>query len=199
MSAAAARELLAEATALGARLVIEGDAIALDMPWDFPDSLVDRLRVAKPELLAELHQHEAQDWRERNTAARPEQFVNSGNMGTAAGQERASLDPVTMRDDYEERAASVEFDGRRPRTEAEAEAHRAAIARWMYHHPPATAGAPDRCAHCEQGPKPCHVIVPFGVPEYGTAWLHHGCWQDWYAQRRAKAQAGLAALGIAKP
>lgn len=143
--------------------------------------------------------HPGEDRRDRDTAARPGQFVNFGNFGSAAGREGAAHDPATLRDDYAERAAIIEHDAGRPRPEAEAEAYRAAVARWLLLNPPPASGAPDCCAHCGVGPRQGRVILPFGVAEHGVIWLHHGCWPPWHRARHITAKAALVSVGIVGP
>lgn len=114
-------------------------------------------------------------------------LVPAGPVSHSAGSAQ------DWRDYVAERAAIIEHDAGQPRVKAEAEAYRAAIARWMLLDPPPTSGTPECCAHCGHGPKPGQVILPFGAATAAT-WLHHWCWPEWCALRRAKAEAALAIL-----
>ena len=56
---------------------------------------------------------------------------------------------------------------------------------------------PNRCAHCRRAEDPSSPLIPLGVGPH--AWLHPDCWEAWRSDRRAKAMAELAALGIEAP
>jgi hypothetical protein len=53
----------------------------------------------------------------------------------------------------------------------------------------------DRCAYCDHLETPDNTLLPFGAGSK-HAWLHGACWEQWRTQRRVKAVAELAALGI---
>jgi hypothetical protein len=57
---------------------------------------------------------------------------------------------------------------------------------------------PDRCAHCGGPETPDATLLPIGWGDR-HAWLHSGCLDPWRAQRRLKAEDGLARLGVVRP
>jgi hypothetical protein len=96
---------------------------------------------------------------------------------------------------FDERAAVAEFVGGQSRADAEAQALKWCIVEWMNQNPAPTD--PDRCAWCGEPDRPGAAVVPFGTANH--TWLHHRCWDAWYAQRHAVALNALADLGIAIP
>jgi hypothetical protein len=57
---------------------------------------------------------------------------------------------------------------------------------------------PARCAHCGGPETSAATLLPFGWGDR-HAWLHSGCLDPWRAQRRLKAEDGLARLGVVRP
>jgi hypothetical protein len=55
---------------------------------------------------------------------------------------------------------------------------------------------PGRCVHCGGGDRNSDALLPIGTESAGRIWLHKGCREVWHANRRAKAFAALADLGI---
>ena len=78
----------------------------------------------------------------------------------------------------------------------EAIAYECCVSEWLNQN--SVRSEPGRCLQCgmsgASGP-----VVPFGTTTAGHAWLHSGCWPDWFADRKAQARAALAALGIVAP
>jgi hypothetical protein len=98
---------------------------------------------------------------------------------------------------YDERAGIGEFDGGQSREQAEAMAFEHCVVEWLNRHPWRTD--PGRCAACGEPDHEGHAVVPFGTESHGHAWLHPGCWEGWYEDRKAEAITALAAMGIEKP
>ena len=90
---------------------------------------------------------------------------------------------------FDERAGIAEFDGKLPRSEAEARAFECCIVEWLNRHP--QHSDPGRCAWCEKPDRHGHAVVPFGTKNYGHTWLHPECWNDWSQDRRERAQRAL--------
>jgi hypothetical protein len=61
------------------------------------------------------------------------------------------------------------------------------------------ASAPGRCVYCRRGDRNGDALLPLGMESAGRAWLHKGCRDVWHANRRAKAFAALADLGVDRP
>lgn len=95
---------------------------------------------------------------------------------------------------YDERAAIAEFDGGLSRQAAEALAHACCVTEWLNRHP--VRSSPDQCLWCGHGEGFHGPLVPFGTEVAGHVWLHHRCWEDWHARRKAKATDALGAMGI---
>jgi hypothetical protein len=83
-----------------------------------------------------------------------------------------------------------------PRPDAEREAFQHVVVEYLNEIHPDTD--PRVCAHCGSPDLPLTRTLPFGVGER-HAWLHHGCWVPWRAQRRVKAENDLARLSVVKP
>ena len=65
---------------------------------------------------------------------------------------------------------------------------------WLTRH--FEASPEGRCAGCGREETTEAGLVPFGIGA-GRAWLHPDCWEEWFAQRRAEAVAGLTAMRLA--
>ena len=119
---ALARALLAELRAAGGEVVAVGPGrLKVRAPSPLPDDLMARLRAAKPELVA--------------TLGRP-----------CTEPERAAWDATDWRAFYEKRAAIREYDGQRPRPEAERLAWGEMQNEWHQRHGEITP--PRQCAGC---------------------------------------------------
>ena len=55
-----ALEIVSRARALDARLVLQGDNLELDIPIDFPEEIIDLLRVNKPQVLDYLRSEDTE-------------------------------------------------------------------------------------------------------------------------------------------
>jgi hypothetical protein len=103
-----------------------------------------------------------------------------------------------LRDEYEERAGIVEYDGGQPRTAAERLAFEAALAEWLNDDaslpPLPPAGVCPSCTRPLAGD-----AVPLLRPGAGHLWLHAGCTAMWLRQRKGAGAAALAGAGIATP
>ncbi|NQW09427.1 MAG: hypothetical protein HQ481_06035 [Alphaproteobacteria bacterium] len=98
---------------------------------------------------------------------------------------------------FGERARAAQSRGRQPTGKAEARAYECCVVEWLNRHP--QRSEPDRCAWCERPDRDGVAVVPFGAEGYGHTWLHPECWPDWHADRRQRAQAYLATMGVTVP
>jgi hypothetical protein len=94
---------------------------------------------------------------------------------------------------FEERAAVAEYDGGLLRIEAEAQAFKCCIVKWLDLNP--TPSAPGHCAWCG-GPTNRAPVVPFGTESGTHVWLHRQCWTEWQKMRRSRAKEALNRMGI---
>jgi hypothetical protein len=94
---------------------------------------------------------------------------------------------------FEERAAVAEYDGGLLRTEAEAQAFKCCVVKWLDLNP--TPSAPGHCAWCG-GPNDRAPVVPFGTEPGTHTWLHTQCWTEWQKMRRSRAKQALNRMGI---
>ena len=98
---------------------------------------------------------------------------------------------------FEERAGIIEFDGGRPRAEAEVQTFAYCVIEWLNRNPERSpAGCCLGCGDREHAHDP---LLPYGVEPNGHAWLHSRCWPAWYEARKAKAISALATMGIIAP
>jgi hypothetical protein len=95
---------------------------------------------------------------------------------------------------FDERAGIAEFDAGLSRTDAERRAYECCVGQWLIQHP--VRSEPGRCLNCGGAEKGYDALLAFGTQATGHAWLHVRCWEAWYAARKAKAVAALAAMGI---
>ena len=102
--------------------------------------------------------------------------------------------PVDWQVFFDERVGVAEFAGGLPRLEAEARAFECCIVEWLNRN--SVRSPPGRCLACGDS-HPHDVLLPHGTEAAGHEWLHSRCWSAWYATRKAKAVATLAAMGIA--
>jgi hypothetical protein len=130
----------------------------------------------------------------RSAAARWVPILRDAKRGIIAHLSRAQRSPWDAEDwraFFDERAAILEFDGGRPRDEAEVTAMQCCVAEWLRQNP--VRSEPGRCLACgETGRR--EPLVPFGTPQH--AWLHARCWPAWYDASKAGAEAALVAFWI---
>jgi hypothetical protein len=98
---------------------------------------------------------------------------------------------------FHERAGIAEYDGGLRRPEAEALAFEQCVIEWLMRH--SVRSNPGACLRCGRAEDERGMVLPFGIEASGHAWLHFDCWPAWYSQRRAKAIAALATMGISAP
>jgi hypothetical protein len=98
---------------------------------------------------------------------------------------------------FDERASIAEFDAGLPRAEAEARALAFCVIEWLNRHPERLPLG--RCLGCGGRDHAHDPLLPYGIERTGHAWLHSRCWPAWYADRKARAIAALATMGIDKP
>jgi hypothetical protein len=169
---ALAHELLAEIRAAGGEVVAIGpDRLKVRAPSPLPDELMARLRAAKPDLLA--------------TLARP-----------CAESERAGWDAADWRAYYEERGGIREYDGRRPRPDAERLAWGETQTLWHARH---GGRAPFwECAGCLQ---PIGGTEALSLTTGERVHLRDGydCLMAYSRRWRSAATAALIKLGLPKP
>jgi hypothetical protein len=94
---------------------------------------------------------------------------------------------------FDERAGIVEFDGGLPRAEAAAQALDCCVVEWLNHNRERSPAR--RCLDCGGRDHAYDPLLPYGVEPTGHAWLHSRR-PAWYAARKARAVAALAAMGI---
>jgi hypothetical protein len=81
-----------------------------------------------------------------------------------------------------------------PKSKAEAFAIECAVMEWLSR---SFEPSPPGCyVHCGRGEHGGDALLPVGTESAGRVWLHKGCRDGWHADRRAKAFAALADLGI---
>jgi hypothetical protein len=96
---------------------------------------------------------------------------------------------------FDERAGIAEFGGGLTRTQTETRAFECCVVEWLNRNP--IRSSRGRCVLCGGGESADKPLLPHGVESTGHAWLHSVCWEPWYAGRKAKAVAAMAAIGIA--
>lgn len=79
---------------------------------------------------------------------------------------------------------------------AQAVAYECCVSEWLDQNP--IRSEPGRCLRCGAA-SASEPVIPFGTAATGHAWLHLGCWPDWFADRKAQAREALAELGIVAP
>jgi hypothetical protein len=98
---------------------------------------------------------------------------------------------------YDGRAGIAEYDGGVSRAETEVRAFEWCINEWMEQHP--EPSLPDQCAWCGKPDTTGSSVVPFGTQSHGHTWLHSGCWEVWFRDRRERAEQALRAFGVERP
>ena len=159
-----AAAVLRAARAAGVELAIDGNDLLLDAATVPPAPVVDALRRHKAEVVAML---------------RP------GRDGWSAEDWQVSFD---------ERAGIIEFDGRLPRAEAEAQALACCIVEWLNRNP--TPSAPGRCVWCGQAESRHAAVLPYGTEPGTHIWLHAECWPAWQGVRRSQATEALMRMKV---
>jgi hypothetical protein len=97
---------------------------------------------------------------------------------------------------YDEVTATFLSEGL-SKPKAEAFAFGCCVIEWLNRHfQPSPSG---HCVHCRGGKRRFDPLLPLGTESAGHAWLHSGCREVWHANRRAKAFAALAEVGISHP
>ena len=94
---------------------------------------------------------------------------------------------------YDERAGLAEHDGGLSRPEAEVQAFRLCVLRWLRVHP-VEAGPGGTCAWCSEPAAGGGEVILLGLSGDGPAWAHSGCHQLLTAQRLGEAADALAEL-----
>ena len=95
---------------------------------------------------------------------------------------------------FEERAGIIEFDGGKPREQAEVMAFECCVAEWMHRHP--VPSTPGQCLECGQPAQTDDQLELFETEGTDQVWLHKRCWSVWYAGRKASAAAALRSLSF---
>ena len=95
------------------------------------------------------------------------------------------------------RAGIAEFDGGLSRRQAKARVFACCEVEWLNRNP--TRSPPGRCLGCGCSDQAHDPMLPYSVESSGDAWAHSRYWPARYAGRKAKAVAGLTAMGIAPP
>ena len=163
-----AAEALTQARGAGIRVGIDGNDLALEAPAPPPAEVLDLLARHKADIVTLL---------------------------------RPGSDGWTVEDwwkFFEERAGIVEFDGGRPRDQAQARAFSCCVGEWLHHHPARSASG--RCDHCGQSKG---LLLPYltgySPQDPGHTWLHQECSRAWHQTHGAKAVSALMAMGISIP
>jgi hypothetical protein len=118
-------------------------------------------------------------------------FSRSGTNGTVGTASTWTKEDWQAH--YDERIGIAVCDGKQPEARAQELAWEACVSEWLSQHPKNTP--PHSCAHCGQKGHAGADIIPFGIADCHT-WLHSGCWQDWYNQRRRQAEEALRLIGL---
>ncbi|MGA8695816.1 MAG: hypothetical protein WB689_18620 [Xanthobacteraceae bacterium] len=152
------------ARAAGVQLEIDGDDLLLEAAVPPPAAVIELLARHKADIL---------------TLLRPAKDARSVEDWRAF---------------FDERAGIAEFEGRLPRTSAEARAFESCVIKWIERNPaPSPAG---RCVRCERIETQDAVVLPYGAGPGTHAWLHAECWRPWHDARRAQAVEALKQMGI---
>jgi len=164
-----ARAALAAVRAAGGDVKLRGGRLKVVAPAPLPAELMERLRAVKPDLLAAL--------------APPE-------------PERAGWGAADWRAFFGERAAVREYDGRRPRAEAERLAWGETLAEW--HKANASPPPSWQCAGCGERLSGAQAMtLPDAARVHDVA--GYGCLIAYGRHWRAAATEALAAMGIEPP
>jgi hypothetical protein len=162
-----AAEALKAARGAGIQLGIDGDDLVLEASAPPPAAVLDELSRHKAEIVV---------------------LLRPGRDGWSAEDWQVF---------FYERAGIVEFDGGKPRPEAEAQAFACCVVAWLNRNPERSPAG--RCLECGEREHAHDPLLPYGVEPAGHVWLHGGCWAAWYAARKAEAEVALAVIGIYQP
>jgi hypothetical protein len=157
-----AMKALEAARAAGVMVRIEGNDLILRAPARPVPAVLHALSRYKAEIIA-LMQQESQWWSVEDWRA----FFN-------------------------ERAGIAEFDGGRPRAEAEAQAFTCCVVEWLNRN--SVRSSPERCFACGDSEHAHDPVLPYGVEPAGYCWLHSRRWPAWSGTRESEAVAALAAM-----
>ena len=160
-------ETLKAARAAGVHLGIDGDDLVLEAASAPPAAVLGALSRHKAEIMELL---------------RPAEDGWSGEDWQAY---------------FDERAGIVEFDGRSPCAQAEAQAFACCVVEWLNRNPARSPAG--RCLGCGDREHTHDPLLSYGAEPTGHAWLHSRCWPAWYDARKAKAVSALAVMGISAP
>ncbi|SRR6266566_4538334 len=158
---------LKAARTAGVHLGIDGDDLVLEAASAPPTAVLDALSRHKAEIMALL---------------RPAEDGWSGEDWQAY---------------FDERAGIVEFDGRSPCAQAEAQAFACCVVEWLNRNPAHSPAG--RCLGCGDREHTHDPLLSYGAEPTGHAWLHSRCWPAWYDAWKAKAVSALAVMGISAP
>lgn len=128
----------------------------------------------------------------RAAAPLPDDLVNRLRHAKAdilAALDSSKQQVENWREVFDQRVAIMTVVGGATEADAQAAAFEQCVAEWLMKNP-VSAGAPDRCAQCGLPGSSGGVVVPFGGGQR-HAWLHHSCWPEWSAQRRAEAETTI--------
>jgi hypothetical protein len=106
-------------------------------------------------------------------------------------------DPDDYRTFYDQIAGMLEFDHGLAQLKAKAFAFECCVTEWLNRN--FQQSPPGRCVHCGGGERRLDPLLPLGTESAGHPWLHSGCREAWNDNRRAKAFAALAEVGITQP
>jgi hypothetical protein len=162
-----AAKVVMEARAAGIRFRVEGDDLLLEAALPPPPAVLEQLSCQKAAIVF---------------------WLRPGTDGWSAEDWHIF---------FGERAGIVEFDGKLPRPQAEAQAFESCIVEWLSRNP--VRSSPERCLGCGGIENANDPLSPHGVESTGHAWLHGRCWPAWRAARRQSAIAALSTLGIRAP
>jgi hypothetical protein len=142
----------------------------------------------------------AEGIRAPNAASLRDQAVAEVKAHKAAIQSALKLEAVWDRDDYRafyDKVTGTLLSEGLPKPRADAFALECCVIEWLNR--TFEPSPPGRCVHCGRGERNGEALLSLGMQSAGRAWLHKGCRDVWHANRRVKAFAALADLGISRP
>lgn len=95
---------------------------------------------------------------------------------------------------FDERAGILEYDHDLSRHAAARRAFECTVVEWQNQHP--EPSDPGHCVWCGAAENSDARVVPYGTNPVDSVWLHPGCWDPWYRERRRKAKSALTDIGI---
>ena len=123
-------------------------------------------------------------------------YSNPTPKARETAPEPDSLDAQDWQELFDERAGIYEFDACMSRPEAEVQAFRVCVLRWLRAHP-VEAGPDNSCAWCHE-PAGGGEVILLGLNPL-PVWAHTGCHQLLTAQRLGEASDALHQMDITKP